>query len=189
MSGIGDGALLNAHINRILDDDIPGNTINNYEVIFDINALAAWLTARFRRAFRSSCPLACPIALQLQGLDHLQQTIAANIVDALLLRIAAQIDATIVSSVLYLSAILLDLQSGCVANNLQTTRIVYNAHPIAVPDDAQVTAIVLDAILLAVAHQIPASVNGTRGTRAAGLLGAALLGIACFALVLLLVCR
>lgn len=133
---LGDGALLNAHINRILDDDIPGHTINNSEVIFDINALAAWLTARYGWAFRSSCPLAGPIALQLQGLDHLQQTIAACIVDALLLRIAAQIDATIVARVLDLSAILLYLQPGCVANNLQTSRIVHYAHPIAVSNDA-----------------------------------------------------
>lgn len=138
---IGDEALLNAHINRILNDDIPRHTINNCEVIVDLNCGADWLIACFNcfcGAFRCTCPLARagPITLKLQGLDHLQQTIATNIVDDLLLRTAAQIDATIVPRVLDVAAILLDLQSGRVANDLQAARIVDYAHTIPIADDA-----------------------------------------------------
>jgi len=74
--------------------------------------------------------------VEIEGFDHLEETIAADVVDILLLGLAAQIDASIVAHILNVSTIVLDLQSGCVANDLQIARIVNDAHTITIANNA-----------------------------------------------------
>lgn len=153
-----------AHVYGILDHNIAGHSVLDREIAVDRNARGGIL--RLVGLLRSRAGLLLLVAAEIQGPDHLKQSVAAGVVHGLLRRLTAQVDAAIVPSVLQSSAIALDLQPGGVANDLETAGIVDYPYPVAVANDAQIPRVVLDAILLVVAHQILAGID--RGFRERG---------------------
>lgn len=140
------------------------------KIAVDLNAAGLALASirwRWLGVFRSRAGPFLGIAAKIQGLDHLEQSIAARVVDHLLRGAAAQVDPTVVTRVLEGSAIVLNLESGAIADYLQLPGVVHNTYAVAIADDPEIARVVLNAVLLAVAHQILAGVDGClrrRGT-------------------------